>query len=147
MTVTGSRTRRGEEVRPPWDIHDKEHEIRMRFDMPSHSKEDERVLAKDDVLVIGGEHKENEGGGKDKARNESQMGRSTARATPGSGCQELWKRWGLAPLKNGVLYITVPKTKVRKKVTDVELQWRGWLLCEDYNKTILIAISITKCSW
>lgn len=121
---SGSGTQTGKEVRPPWDIYDDEHEIKMRFDMPGLSKEDVRVLVEDDVLVIRGEHKkEGEEDGKDEDNNESRWGRSYSSYKTRLQLPENCERDKIqAELKNGVLYITVPKTRAERKVIDVQIQ-------------------------
>lgn len=124
MMIPGSRTQAGREVRPPWEVHDDEHEIKMRFDMPGLSREDVRVSVEDDVLVIRGEHKKEGGeGGKEENVGDSWWSRSYSsydtRLQLPENCEKDKVR---AELKNGVLFITVPKAKVEKKVIDVNIQ-------------------------
>ncbi|KAL2540303.1 25.3 kDa heat shock protein [Abeliophyllum distichum] len=111
-----SLNRAGGEIRAPWDIKEEEHEIKMRFDMPGVTKENLKVSVEDDVLVIKGEHVE----GKDDDSNWSSRNHSsyeTRLQLPDNCVKDQVK----AELKNGVLYIYIPKTKVERKVIDVEI--------------------------
>ncbi|CAK8567680.1 unnamed protein product [Lathyrus sativus] len=116
MTIPG-RNIGGGEIRVPWDIKDEEHEIKMRFDMPGVSKEEVKVSVEDDVLVIKSENKE-ENGGEDSWSRKSYSCYDTRLKLPDNCEKEKVK----AELKDGVLYISIPKTKTERKVIDVQIQ-------------------------
>lgn len=113
MTLPGG----GGEIRSPWDIKEEEHEIKMRFDMPGLSKEDVKVSVQDDMLVIKGEQKKGEG--EDDAWSARSFTSYDTRLQLPDNCEFDKIK---AELKNGVLLISIPKTKVDRKVVDVEIQ-------------------------
>ncbi|CAI9767747.1 unnamed protein product [Fraxinus pennsylvanica] len=104
------------EIRTPWDIKEDEHEIKMRFDMPGISKEDLKVSVEDDILVIRGEHKKEEKDDDWSRRNYSSY--DTRLELPDNCVKDQVK----AELKNGVLYVYIPKAKAERKVIDVEIK-------------------------
>nr|UQK84916.1 HSP21 [Paeonia suffruticosa] len=113
MTLPGG----GGEIRSPWDIKEEEQEIKMRFDMPGLSKEDVKVSVQDDMLVIKGEQKKGEG--EDDAWSARSFTSYGTRLQLPDNCEFDKIK---AELKNGVLFISIPKTKVDRKVVDVEIQ-------------------------
>ncbi|CAM8978962.1 unnamed protein product [Rhodiola kirilowii] len=105
------------EMRAPWDIHDDENETKMRFDMPGLAKEDVRVaVEEDDVLVIKGEKKKE--GEQDAWMAKSYSSYNTRLQLPDNVDKDKIK----AELKNGVLFVSIPKMKIERKVVDVEIQ-------------------------
>ncbi|GFP88760.1 small heat shock protein chloroplastic [Phtheirospermum japonicum] len=105
------------DLRAPWDITEDESEIKMRFDMPGLSKEDVKVSVEDDVLVIKGERK-NEQGIKDEAWSDRSYSSYDTRLKLPDNCE---KDKVKAEMKNGVLFVSVPKGKVERKVIDVQI--------------------------
>ncbi|XP_047968447.1 small heat shock protein, chloroplastic [Salvia hispanica] len=101
------------DVRLPWDMSEDENEVRMRFDMPGLSKEDVKVSVEDEVLVIKGERKVDG----EWSSGSSYSSYSTRLRLPENCDKEKVK----AEMKNGVLCISVPKTKVERKIVDVEI--------------------------
>ncbi|KAI3517771.1 hypothetical protein L1887_16990 [Cichorium endivia] len=117
----GFQTRSGTpswNIRTPWDIQDAENEIKMRFDVPGLSKEDLKVYVEDDMLVIKGEHKQDEGGDKSSWARQNYSSYQTRIDLPDNCEKEKIK----GDLKNGVLLISIPKKTVERKVIDVEIQ-------------------------
>ncbi|ONK57175.1 uncharacterized protein A4U43_C10F17370 [Asparagus officinalis] len=121
-TAMPSTYRRG---RTPWEIKEKEEEYKLRFDMPGMTKGDVKVWVEEKMLVIKAEklrkkeeegEKEVEGGGGWDLRS---YGRYNSRiALPENVEVEKIK----AEVKDGVLYITIPKAKVSAKVLDINVE-------------------------
>ncbi|KAF9594642.1 hypothetical protein IFM89_034264 [Coptis chinensis] len=89
----------------------------MRFDMPGLSKEDVKVSIDDDMLIIQGEKKKQENGD-DSWSRQSYNTFNTRLRLPDNCDKENIK----GELKNGVLFITIPKTKVERKAIDWEVR-------------------------
>ncbi|KAL0913183.1 hypothetical protein M5K25_016624 [Dendrobium thyrsiflorum] len=110
------------EIRAPWDIKEDDKEVKIRYDLPGLSKEEVKVSLEDDVLVIKSQHKEETG-----ERKEGEDGWWRGSSTSAYNIRlvlpdECEKDKVKAELKNGVLLVTVPKSKVERKVIDVEIQ-------------------------
>ncbi|XP_065875311.1 small heat shock protein, chloroplastic [Euphorbia lathyris] len=118
-TARGGGDQPQAQVRSPWDIIDDENEMKLRFDMPGLSKEDVKVSIEDDVLVIKGEHKKDH---QESAGNDSWSARSfSSYHTQFQLPQNSDKSNIKAELKNGVLFISIPKNQVERKVMDVQI--------------------------
>ncbi|KAL2921700.1 Small heat shock protein chloroplastic [Bienertia sinuspersici] len=124
--IMGEGDRDGE-VRTPWDVMEDDNEIKMRFDMPGISKEDVRVSVENDMLIIKGEHKKEQGISDDPNNNDnknvwanrrSYRSYDTRLQLPDDCEVDNIK----AQLQDGVLYVSVPKAKVQRKVIDVHVQ-------------------------
>ncbi|KAJ8758857.1 hypothetical protein K2173_002636 [Erythroxylum novogranatense] len=121
--VEGSGYSRG---RTPWEIKEGENEFKMRFDMPGMTKEDVKVWVEEKMLVVraekmpknkanGGENGE-EGGEDWSAKS---YGRYSSRiALPENIQFEKIK----AEVKDGVLYISLPKASSIGDVLDINVQ-------------------------
>ncbi|XP_029119711.1 small heat shock protein, chloroplastic isoform X2 [Elaeis guineensis] len=113
MSFPGSSRTTVGDIRTPWDIMENENEVKMRFDMPGLSKEVVKVSVEGDMLVIKGEHKEEEGSkGEDSWWRGRSMSSYDSRMLLPENCD---RDKVMAELKNGVLLVTIPKTKVERK--------------------------------
>ncbi|KAL3521706.1 hypothetical protein ACH5RR_019855 [Cinchona calisaya] len=92
------------EVCAPWDIHEDECEIKMRFDMLGLSKEDIKVYVEhDDILVIRGES--NKEDGKDDNWSRRNYSSYANRLQLPQNCE-----------------MEFPKKEVERKVMDIEIK-------------------------
>jgi HSP20 family protein len=99
--------------RPPWDFKEKADSYRMRIDFPGLSKEEVKVYVEDNYLVIKGEHKgeETKKDDDDQWSSRSYGSYSTRIILPDNANTEQIK----AELKNGVLFVSIPKMGEPKK--------------------------------
>ncbi|KAF5184096.1 Small heat shock protein [Thalictrum thalictroides] len=109
--------------RTPWEIKEAENEYKMRFDMPGMTKNDVKVWVEEKMLVVKAEKKiqegttENEEDGEEWSANS--YGKYNCRiALPENIDFEKIK----AEVKDGVLYITIPKVSISTKVLDINVQ-------------------------
>lgn len=114
--------------RTPWEIKEGENEYKMRFDMPGMTKEDVKVWVEEKMLVVKAEkaltEKTASENGKVEVEEEEDWsaksyGRYSSRiALPENIQYEQIK----AEVKDGVLYITIPKASVSSKIVDINVQ-------------------------
>jgi len=115
--------------RTPWEIKEGQAEYKMRFDMPGMTRNDVKVWVEEKMLVIKAEKlpKKKEGqenGGAVAAEEEEDwpaksFGRySTRIALPENVEFEKIK----AEVKDGVLYVTIPKASPSSKIFDINVQ-------------------------
>lgn len=104
-------------VRAPWDVIEDEETYHVRVDMPGFSKEDVKVSVEDSVLVVSGQRDPSKEDSRWAAKSYSKF--STRLALPDNVQLDKIS----AELKNGVLFVTVPKMKLedKKQVFDVEI--------------------------
>lgn len=103
--------------RTPWEIREGEEGYWMRFDMPGMRKDDVRVWVEEGTLVIKAEKAaagDGEGGWP-----AASFGRYGSRiALPdNAGVEKIG-----AEVRDGVLYVTVPKASPSSKVLDIAVQ-------------------------
>lgn len=103
--------------RTPWEIKESERDYRLRFDMPGMTKEDVKVYIEEKMLVVKAEKEdEREREGEWDAKS---YGRYSSRiALPENVEFEKIK----AEVKDGVLYVTVPKTSGGSKILDINVE-------------------------
>ncbi|MCL7042534.1 hypothetical protein MKW94_002234 [Papaver nudicaule] len=116
--------------RTPWDIIEGENGHKLRFDMPGLTKSDVKVWVEEKMLVVKGEKVV-------KKKEETEQGEAEGEAEP----EEVWPANGYgkysyrialpeyveyekikAEVKDGVLYITIPKPSTSNQVLDINVQ-------------------------
>ncbi|XP_077210120.1 small heat shock protein, chloroplastic-like [Tasmannia lanceolata] len=115
----GVSYRRG---RTPWEIKEGEQEFKMRFDMPGMTKKDVKVWVEEKMLVVRAEKmpmKNPQGKEEEEEWSSKSYGRYSSRiALPDNIEMEKIK----AEVKDGVLYITIPKGKTSSRVLDIDVE-------------------------
>lgn len=111
--------------RTPWEIKEGQGDYRMRFDMPGMAKQDVKLWVEDKMLVVKAEKKIENGeeeGEKQQVEDvwpAKSFGQYSFRiALPENIEYEKIK----AQVRDGVLYLNVPKARVRSKVLDVNVE-------------------------
>ncbi|KAI3943660.1 hypothetical protein MKW92_017951 [Papaver armeniacum] len=112
--------------RTPWDIIEGENGYNLRFDMPGMTKSDVKVWVEEKMLVVKGEKVP-------KKKEDTEQGEADAEeAWPANGYGKYSCRIALpenveyekikAQVKDGVLYITIPKASTSNQVLDINVQ-------------------------
>ncbi|KAI3733408.1 hypothetical protein L6452_12851 [Arctium lappa] len=108
--------------RTPWEIKEGEEDYKMRFDMPGMKREDVKVWVEEKMLVLKAEKlsSDNNGAAVDGGEWGSESyGRYNFRiALPENIQFEKIK----AEVRDGVLYVTIPKAPVSSKILDINVQ-------------------------
>eukprot|EP00250_Pteridium_aquilinum_P026486 c33083_g1_i1 orf=404-1102(-) len=115
--VSRGRAPRAAGVRAPWDVVEDEEGFHIRVDMPGFAKEDVKVAIEDGVLVVSGERDASKEDPRWAAKSYSKF--NTRLALPDNVHFDKIN----AELKNGVLFVAVPKIKPedRKQVINIEI--------------------------
>ncbi|KAK4423911.1 Small heat shock protein, chloroplastic [Sesamum alatum] len=109
--------------RTPWEIKEAETEHKMRFDMPGMTKEDVKVWVEEKILVVKAEKSPQKGTENEEESGEDWSAKSYGKyssriALPENVQFEKIK----AEVKDGVLYITIPKASSSAKIFDVNVE-------------------------
>ncbi|XP_022733611.1 small heat shock protein, chloroplastic-like [Durio zibethinus] len=110
--------------RTPWEIKEGEGEYKMRFDMPGMTKDDVKVWVEEKMLVVKAEKVpkkkiNDEENGEEGEWSAKSYGRYGSRiALPENILFEKIK----AEVKDGVLYITIPKASSNARILDINVQ-------------------------
>nr|GMD21658.1 small heat shock protein, chloroplastic-like [Ipomoea batatas] len=105
--------------RTPWEIKEGEGEYKMRFDMPGMTKEDVKVWVEEKMLVLKAEKSSPSNKEEEEEWSAKSYGRYSSRiALPENVEYEKIR----AEVKDGVLYITIPKASVSGKVFDINVE-------------------------
>ncbi|XVF02650.1 hypothetical protein REPUB_Repub04eG0192600 [Reevesia pubescens] len=113
--------------RTPWEIKEGGEEYKMRFDMPGMTKDDVKVWVEEKMLVVKAEKvpkKKNNGEANGEEEEEEEWsaksyGRYSSRiALPENVVFEKIE----AEVKDGVLYVTIPKASTNGRILDIHVQ-------------------------
>lgn len=120
LTETGGYSR----GRTPWEIKEGEEEYKMRFDMPSMTKDDVKVYVEEKMLVVKAEKMTKDRNGQEsEVENEEWSAKSYGRYSSRVALPENVEFEKIkAEVKDGVLYITIPKASGTSKVLDINVQ-------------------------
>lgn len=108
--------------RTPWEIKESEGDYKMRFDMPGMTKKDVKIWVEDKMLVVKAEKikiDHNEESEEEEEWSAKSYGKYSSRiALPENIQYEKIK----AEVKDGVLYITIPKAATTSKLLDINVE-------------------------
>ncbi|TQD86990.1 hypothetical protein C1H46_027438 [Malus baccata] len=110
--------------RTPWEIKEGESDYKMRFDMPGMTKEDVKVWVEDKMLVVKAEKaaKKTENGAVVEENGEEWSAKSYGRYSSRIALPENIQFEEIkAEVKDGVLYITIPKASITSKILDINV--------------------------
>ncbi|GMY26421.1 Small heat shock protein, chloroplastic [Fagus crenata] len=109
--------------RTPWEIKEGESEYKMRFDMPGMTKEDVKVWVEEKMLVLKAEKKVNKKKeGQDNEEKEEWSTKSYGRYSCRIALPDYIQFENIkAEVKDGVLYITIPKASSAQKILDINV--------------------------
>lgn len=114
--------------RTPWEIKEGEGEYKMRFDMPGMTREDVKVWVEEKMLVIKAEKAPNkkktaENGEEEEEDDGEWSAKSYGRYNSRIALPENIEYQKIrAEVKDGVLYITIPKASVSGKVFGINVE-------------------------
>lgn len=107
--------------RKPWEIKESEEDYKMRFDMPGMNKNDVKVWIEDQMLVVRAEKipKNKDDEEEEEGWGANSYGRYSNRIALPENVEFEKIR---AEVKDGVLYISIPKASPRTKVLDINVE-------------------------
>uniref|UniRef100_A0A0D9WER3 SHSP domain-containing protein n=1 Tax=Leersia perrieri TaxID=77586 RepID=A0A0D9WER3_9ORYZ len=110
--------------RTPWEIREREKAYLVRYDMPGMTREDVRVSVQDRTLVVvaekaGKEGEEEDGEGEGEAWPAASFGRYRTRVELPENVEV---ERIVAEVRDGVLYLTIPKVASGGKVVNIQVQ-------------------------
>lgn len=112
--------------RTPWEIKEGANEYKMRFDMPGMTKNDVKVWVEEKMLVVKAEkvpkHNKSENGKEGGVEEEEWPAKSYGKYSTRIALPENVEFEKInAEVKDGVLYIIVPKASSTAKVFDINV--------------------------
>ncbi|KAL3501067.1 hypothetical protein ACH5RR_035516 [Cinchona calisaya] len=111
--------------RTPWEIKEGEGEYKMRFDMPGMTKKDVQIWVEEKMLVVKAEKvpKKKENGNEEKEEEGEWSAKSYGRYNSRIALPENVQFEKIrAEVKDGVLYITIPKANNLGKILDINVE-------------------------